>query len=236
MKTHLKGHKKAKMIDMHVHSTFSDGKDTPEHLITTAIEMGICSLAFCEHIRKESTWFGDYYAEISKLKKKYKKHLRLYCSIEVKVLDLFGNLDIRPEFYKADFVYSAVHRIPCGTNKYLTGQESKFEIKKAWRDAVFSVIKDKKTILAHPFMQAIVYDLNLDTHEAGELIKEIIKYKKPVEINLKYYSPLYMELLKQVAGRVPIFIGSDSHSIEELIMNKNNLKETWINWGSYSNI
>ena len=32
--------------DLHVHTTFCDGKNTPEEVVLTAIEMGLCKLGF----------------------------------------------------------------------------------------------------------------------------------------------------------------------------------------------
>ena len=43
--------------NLHVHTTYADGKDRPEEIVLTAIEKGFSSIGFSEHTYME---FSDY--------------------------------------------------------------------------------------------------------------------------------------------------------------------------------
>ena len=66
------------MYSYHIHSTFSDGKNTPEEIVLAAIEKGFIAIGFSDHgftnydlryCMKDQT---GYVNEIKKLKEKYK--------------------------------------------------------------------------------------------------------------------------------------------------------------------
>ena len=74
--------------NLHTHSTFCDGKDTPEEMIEKAIELGFDSLGFSGHSYIPG---GEYYcmkdthgykAKINQLKEKYKDKIEIFCGIE----------------------------------------------------------------------------------------------------------------------------------------------------------
>ena len=74
--------------NLHTHSTFSDGKNTPEEIVLTAIENGFVSIGFSDHgftafhegyCMKETP---KYIAEIKQLKEKYKKDIEVYLGVE----------------------------------------------------------------------------------------------------------------------------------------------------------
>ena len=81
-----------RLKDYHVHSVFSDGADTPEQIVLTAIEKGMTEIGFSDHsyisypcdivywLNKESE--PVYKAEISRLKEKYKDKIKILCGIE----------------------------------------------------------------------------------------------------------------------------------------------------------
>ncbi len=77
-------------FDLHIHSTFSDGKNTPEEIILAAIEKGIETIGFSDH---SYTFFDESYCiskdkienykqEINALKEKYKDKIKVLCGIE----------------------------------------------------------------------------------------------------------------------------------------------------------
>lgn len=107
------------LSDLHVHTTFSDGKNTPEEVILSAIEKGIKTLGFSDHsytdfdeeycIKKGKT--EEYVAVISALKEKYRSQIEILCGIEQ---DYFSGT---PE-YEFDFVIGSVHYFKFG-NEYV---------------------------------------------------------------------------------------------------------------------
>lgn len=78
--------------DLHIHTTFSDGVDTPEACVLAAIEAGFSEIGFSDHsyISHPSEvvyWKGAefeplYKSEIARLKEKYKEKINILCGIE----------------------------------------------------------------------------------------------------------------------------------------------------------
>lgn len=76
--------------DLHIHSTFSDGKNTPEEIVLAAIGAGMKQIGFAEH---NYTYYDEtycmmpeniipYQTEIRRLKEKYKGQIEISCGIE----------------------------------------------------------------------------------------------------------------------------------------------------------
>ncbi len=77
-------------FDLHVHTTFSDGDNTPEEVINAAIEKGMKRIGISDH---SYTFFDKrycmkeedidrYFETISALKEKYKNKIEVLCGIE----------------------------------------------------------------------------------------------------------------------------------------------------------
>lgn len=105
------------MYSFHIHSTYSDGKNTPEEIVLAAIEKGLMSIGFSDH---GYTTFDlsyciqdtiGYRAEILKLKEKYKNQIQIYLGIEE---DAFSLVD-RTQF---DYIIGSSHYL-CKNNQYL---------------------------------------------------------------------------------------------------------------------
>lgn len=101
--------------DLHTHTTYCDGKDSPEDMIKAAIEMGLDTIGFSGHIymaHGESYCMAKddiqkYIAEINELKEKYSGKIKVLCGIEA---DLYAKEDISG----FDYVIGSVHDIKCG--------------------------------------------------------------------------------------------------------------------------
>lgn len=108
------------MTDLHVHSSFSDGKSTPEEIVRAAIARGMTRLGISDH---SYTFFdedycmpkeriGEYRDCIAALKEKYAGRIELLCGIEQ---DLFSAEPT--EGY--DYVIGSVHYI-CVNGEYIS--------------------------------------------------------------------------------------------------------------------
>ena len=51
---------KSLSVDFHLHSTWSDGKNTISEIINSAQNNLIDSIAITDHVRKESVYFDNY--------------------------------------------------------------------------------------------------------------------------------------------------------------------------------
>ena len=96
------------MYSFHVHSTFCDGKNTPEEIILAALEKGLSSIGFSGHgytdfdLRYCMKDTEGYIAEIQRLKEKYKNEIQIYLGVEE---DAFAPVD-RNNF---DYIIGSSH-------------------------------------------------------------------------------------------------------------------------------
>lgn len=103
------------MRDLHVHTNFCDGKNSPEEMVIAAIDVGMECIGFSAHsytffdesycLKKERT--DEYRAEINRLKEKYLGRIEILCGIEQ---DYYS--DMPTEGY--DFVIGSVHYLKNG--------------------------------------------------------------------------------------------------------------------------
>ena len=104
--------------DYHVHSTFSDGKFSPEDMVLAAISLGMTELGFSDHsaMSMELGWSMDkskynaYRSEIMRLKEKYEQKLSILCGIE-------RDFDSDDREEKFDYVIGSVHML-CKRGKW----------------------------------------------------------------------------------------------------------------------
>ena len=98
--------------DLHTHTTYCDGNDTPEDMVKEAIKKGLLTIGFSGHVylrhgedycmSRENT--KKYFEEIHSLKEKYKDQITILCGIED---DLYSVEDTS----MFDYVIGSVHDI-----------------------------------------------------------------------------------------------------------------------------
>ena len=210
--------------DRHIHSNFSDGLNSPEEIVKTAISIGYEKICIVDHVRKDTKWVPDFAHEIMRLKKKYGSKIEILSGIEAKVINLKGDLDLPDNIDGVDFVYSAFHRIPTEEREYLPSREISVNKSKAlalWFTAMRKVLKNSvSNVIAHP--GAILYDqgVYIPTKVIDTLIKE--GKNKTFEINLRHRAPRG-EFLTKILKRANVIYGSDAHSSDELLFWSNSL-------------
>ncbi|MDD5173072.1 MAG: PHP domain-containing protein [Patescibacteria group bacterium] len=208
--------------DTHLHSNFSDGKNSIEEMAQTAIKLGLKKITFTDHVWETSDWIDDYVEEIKEVRKKYPK-IKIYSGIEAKVIDLSGNIDANKSFFnKVDYVLGAFHRIPTGKRTYLSSEEIIKNKKIAlnfWYKAIINLLKNKNVdIIAHPTFILKRYKIKLPKWLKKEIAENARKTNKTFEINRKHKVP-NKELIKILKEHnIKLIYGSDSHNIKELKM------------------
>ena len=120
-----------KRQDLHTHTTYSDGKNTPEEMILAAAYEGLDTIGISDHsytsidesycIKKDK--IAEYAAEISALKEKYRGKIEVLCGIEQ---DYFS--DEPTDMF--DYAIGSVHYIKAG-GEYIPVDESAEILKKA---------------------------------------------------------------------------------------------------------
>lgn len=104
--------------NLHIHSTYADGKDTPEDLVVEAIRKGFDSIGFSEHsyMRFSSSphqmtvkEMDNYKTEIRSLKSKYKGVIDIFCGME---LEMYS--DVPTDGF--DYLIGSVHYLDLDGN------------------------------------------------------------------------------------------------------------------------
>lgn len=100
------------LSDLHVHTIFSDGKNTPEEMVQAAISKGMTKIGFSDHsytsydesycMSREGA--AVYRKVVAGLKEKYRDQIEILCGIEQ---DFYS--DFPPEGY--DYVIGSVHAV-----------------------------------------------------------------------------------------------------------------------------
>ncbi len=136
-------------INFHTHSTFCDGKNSPEEMILAAIEKGFSALGFSSHCMypidpkfytpEDSIWhippenIKSYSTEILRLKEKYAEKIKIYLGFEA---DYFESPEIgsaiphKQNFsdFSPDYLIGAVHFV--NTEKGFFNVDNKTEVVK----------------------------------------------------------------------------------------------------------
>ena len=101
--------------NLHTHTHYVDGKDTPEEMILTAIERGFDSIGFSDHSLMKNSFlsckmtpdaFARYKAEVRALKEKYRGVLDVFCGLEY---DFYSDVPTDD----LDYLIGSVHYLDC---------------------------------------------------------------------------------------------------------------------------
>jgi len=206
--------------DMHLHSNFSDGKNSIEEMTKMAVKLGLKEIAFTDHVRASTEWIDKYIKEIKHVQEKYPK-IKIYSGIEAKVIDLNGNIDAKKSFFeKVDLVLAAFHRIPKDKRIYLSGEEILKNKKIAlnlWYKAIMKILENKNVnIVAHPTSILKRYKIRLPEWMKEKIAQKTKRENKIFEMSGKHKVPNeeFIKILKN--QNIQFTYGSDSHDVKEL--------------------
>ena len=95
--------------DLHMHTTFSDGKNTPEEMVMEAIRRGMQTVGISDHSSGDPCGMTlaesvNYRTEIGRLKEKYAGRIRVLCGLERDFLT--------DDFAEYDYTIGSVHWLP----------------------------------------------------------------------------------------------------------------------------
>lgn len=104
--------------NLHTHTTYCDGKDTPEEMIQVALKKGFQSIGFSchSHMYYSPKWgmslegTEQYKKEITELKQKYENEIDIFLGLEV---DMFSEVDLSGY----DYLIGSTHYLPIGDEK-----------------------------------------------------------------------------------------------------------------------
>lgn len=191
--------------NLHIHTTYADGKDSPEEVIVEAIAQGFGSIGFSEHSYMPFSTYPyqmtvaeteDYKKEIRALKNKYKGTIDIFCGLE---FEAFSNLPT-DDF---DYLIGSVHYLDCNgkvlgfdrsleeTVDYVNdnfGGDSMAFSKKYFETVARLPEKRNFDIIGH-------FDLLTKNNEKGRFI----------DTSSKKYLDLGFEAIHALKGKIPLF-------------------------------
>ncbi|MEX1029177.1 MAG: PHP domain-containing protein [Paenibacillaceae bacterium] len=218
------------LMDLHTHSNYSDGKNTPEEMIEAAIEIGYDAIAITDHVWKTSLWIPAYVAHLETLKKKYENEIKLYTGIEAKVVSLEGDIDADPSFdAQVDLILGSIHRIPHREGYFSNADMERLPkpiIIENWLLAFYRMLENPRIdIIAHPLSELRAFGIRDEDLPIREISDRIAGSNKIMEFNVRY-NTMDEQVIKQTRERsVQFLISSDSHSVKDLIVNSRKVKE-----------
>jgi len=213
--------------DMHVHSTFSDGRDRIEDNIAECEELGLTALGCVDHVRVDTDWVPDYVAAVGRLRSETAVQLR--CGIEAKLLDTTGALDLPPEIDGVDAIYVADHQVPLAEGpthprevreRIAAGDLSAEAVIDAILTATArSLDRPQHVVIAHfgSILPKIgLSEADLPASGLERLAAEAARTGQEIEISERWRCPSAATLRPFVRQGVSIALSTDSHKRETI--------------------
>jgi putative hydrolase len=209
-------------VDMHVHSTFSDGADRIEDNIAEAEALGLTALGCVDHVRADTDWVPDYVEAVSRLRAQTRVELR--CGIEAKLLDTTGALDLPQHIDGVDAIYAADHQVPLESGpthprevkeRIASGDLSAADVIDALLTSTArSLERPQRVVIAHflsilPKIGLTEDDVPLEGLET--LAEAAARTGQEIEISERWRCPSAATLRPFAARGVPIVLSTDSH-------------------------
>lgn len=217
-------------MDLHMHSNYSDGKNTPEEMIDAAIGIGYETMAITDHVWRSSSWVPAYTAHLHSLKMKYRNQIQLYSGIEAKVVSLNGDIDADPSFDAlVDLVLGSIHRIPKPDGYYSSADVDRMPqrvIVENWLEAFYRMLENPRVdIIAHPLSELKKFGVREEELPMTEITDRIADSGKILELNVRYNTPDQSVIRLSAHKGTAFLISSDSHTVQDLIVNSRLVKE-----------
>lgn len=192
------------MQNLHTHTIYCDGKDTPEEIIETAISKGFSSIGFSGHSYMwASNYFqeyGDktpeYKKEVLSLKEKYKGIIDIFLGLEV---EMYAKVDLKGYDYLIGSVHYLDFKEECVS--FDLGIDSiKYIIDKHFSGDGMAFAKEYYRCLSH-----LPEYGKFDIIGHFDLITKYQDTEKFFDIEEKEYKNAYMEAIDALCGKIPYF-------------------------------
>lgn len=208
--------------DYHLHTDFSDGKNTASEMTWAAIRLGLGCICFCDHCRRDSDWLEQYVSEINRLTAEYSGRLEIQCAVETKILDFSGRLDIPEGLDGSVLRVAAIHRIADGRGGFIRSADISSPGERAtaldcWKSSVEGLCQNPEiSRLAHPFSLLPALGVTGGDERFWLWLDGVFSRSEYLlERNVKYDDSFLPEWFrKKYAPRM--LPASDSHSVAQL--------------------
>ena len=213
--------------DMHVHSTFSDGRGSVAENIAVAASRGLTRFCCVDHVREDTMWVPAFVAEVARCS--LGRSMSVYAGIEAKILDDEGTLDAPPEVDWVDFVYAADHQVPWrgGCRKpqdvrrdVQLGKVTRIRVIETLVEATARVLERyDRVVLAHLF--SVLPKVTISEDEVpltliDALASVAARRKASIEIDERWRCPSPRVVSRFLRAGVPVLLSTDSHRPEDI--------------------
>lgn len=190
--------------DWHVHTNYTDGKNTIYEYCEQAEKNGLELIAFTEHVRRSLDYnFDEFLTDIYAAKDRF--DLEILAGCETKVLDSKGTLNISDEVLKeCEIVLGAFHRFePVEKDAYITALKNMLS-------------NPDVDIWAHPTLFT-KNKFALSIVDINNILNLSLQYEILIEKNMKYNLPggIFLKIASNLGCK--FVTGSDAHQVNELL-------------------
>lgn len=240
--------------DLHMHTYYCDGKNSPEEMVLSAIEKGLKTVGVCVHapmpfpadwcIKEEK--IKDFIGELKDLKEKYGDKIKVLCGLED---DVYAVCD-RSQF---DYVIGSVHFFKVGEKYYpidLSVEDLRLAVEegfegdacKAAEQYYLNVVNVAKTatVIGHFDLITKFKDIDLLFNENAlrykkawmDAVDKLIPLNIPFEVNTGAISRGYRttpypstEMMEYIKAKGgKLILSSDSHNAKNIAFGFDNWK------------
>ncbi len=206
-------------IDLHVHTNRTDGLHTIDNILDCAVERGLSTIAFTEHVRQSTPWFDAFAAEIRTAAAR-RADLRVLVGCEAKALGVEGEiLDASPATLAAcDIVLGSVHRFPDGAGGLLNFADLDAQTTARMETELALALARSAPIdvLAHPGGMYQRRHGPFPFELMGQLMEATLARGIAIEISSSYLRDFdgFMRLCAEINPYVSV--GSDVHKLDDV--------------------
>ncbi len=190
--------------NLHTHTIYCDGKNTPREMVEAAIQKGFDSLGFSGHSYMSFSSVPSmhpenekaYIREIHELKKEYADRLKIFCGIEY---EMYSDLDISGY----DYAIGSVHYLKLD-GQFVGMDRSQREV----ADVIRTYFKDDGMAYAKRYYETLA---QLPKHGRFDIIGHfdlLSKHSENItffEEDSKEYMGYAVEAAKALVGEIPFF-------------------------------
>ena len=213
--------------DMHVHSTFSDGRNSIAENVAEAERLGLAELTCVDHVRESTDWVAAYVAAVEQARRH--TALTLHCAVEAKILDTAGRLDLPPDLRGVDAIYAADHQVPTAAGPrdpaavralIADGTVTADAAVEALVAATAAAVRRyDHVVIAHLF--SVLPKLGLAEDDVplalvDELAAAAAERGARIEVDERWRCPSARTLRPFLARGVPLLLSTDSHRRETI--------------------
>lgn len=214
-------------MDMQVHSTFSDGKNTIAENIAEAEALGLRTMTCVDHVRVDTAYLLAFVATVRAAQAG--TDVVLLCAAEAKYLDDAGHLDLPADLAGVDRIYAGDHQVP-----WTTGPRHPDDVARDLRDGTVTEREVLKHITTSTANAVLRYDHVVIAHffsllprlgiREEDVPMELIEHVADatarggaiIEVNERYRSPNARTVRPFLARGIELLISTDAHQRERI--------------------